>query len=224
MTDRERHSKGRGPVAMTIVRLRIIDSLLAEGKWYGASDLHRIALRRIGSIENSAEFSLRQVQQDMVTLEELCLREFPLGSLLPVTGPLIDHDTLRQIDMLKAESMSAKETCDAIDIGIKVPEGDSFATLFNAMAVMIFRTEESQRCNWLDRPVSSGDEGTRTGLRTILSRMKYPMSTNPGEEQNGGYIIPPGFDEAELWRIFKAVSDRIEKGDENNIVACFEVA
>lgn len=81
-------------------------------------------------------------------------------------------------------------------------------------AVMIFRTDRSEARNWIDRPSTADPSVMREGLRSRLEKMRYKMATNPTEGCKEGYIIPPGFEEDEVWRIFEIVVDKIREGDE----------
>lgn len=56
-----------------------------------------------------------------------------LRCLLPVLGSISHEDTLRQLENLKKESGDIGECVDSVDLGIKAPEGPSFARLFTAI-------------------------------------------------------------------------------------------
>lgn len=56
-----------------------------------------------------------------------------LRCLLPVIGSISHEDTLSQLEDLKKESGDIGEYVDSVDLGIKAPEGPSFARLFTAI-------------------------------------------------------------------------------------------
>lgn len=83
--------------------------------------------------------------------------------------------------------------------------------------IIIFRTERSNIVNWNDNP---NYEGLNTELSNLLGSWEanhtHSIPTlNPGEDTDPTkYIVPNGFNQKELWGIFKVVFDTIKKGDE----------
>lgn len=84
--------------------------------------------------------------------------------------------------------------------------------------IIIFRTERSNQVNWIDNPKNG--EGLKTKLSNLLNSWESNdnhslPSLNPGEDTNPEkYIVPNGFNQKELWDVFKIVYDTINEGDE----------
>lgn len=81
--------------------------------------------------------------------------------------------------------------------------------------IMIFRTPESDAINWKDSiKGETGEEkiGLKTTLRNIPDlKCEINPATDSGEDK---YIIPVGFSEEEMWKIFKTVFEQLNPDDE----------
>lgn len=76
--------------------------------------------------------------------------------------------------------------------------------------IMIFYTEESKKCNWLDggQPRMQEDaEIENCGLEGILKNKPYGSRVE-------GYQIPEGFSVEEVWSIFDIVYSKLENDDQ----------
>lgn len=82
--------------------------------------------------------------------------------------------------------------------------------------IMIFRTVDSNKVNWLDKTDKSGStvKGLKSELTHLLQTEGITAKLNPGEGAKIGYIVPIGFSEEEIWDIFFRVYDRLQDGDE----------
>lgn len=88
--------------------------------------------------------------------------------------------------------------------------------------IMVFRTDESDKANWLDKTMTQED-GTITtirGLKSTLENIRFAngerlrCQINPDTDGNDSYIIPMGLEAAELDDIFQCVFAKLDEDDE----------
>ncbi len=81
--------------------------------------------------------------------------------------------------------------------------------------IMIFRTPESDAINWKDTKDEETGKET-TGLLTTLQNIPgLKCKINPSTPSSvDNYLIPVGFSEEEMWKIFKTVFEQLNPDDE----------